>query len=75
MVGAGAGSVNREQFLKGQAATADGLEREGMASRLRSFESCPHARPSRRRTRADSPNSSARPASTMPGRARIWRAR
>jgi pimeloyl-ACP methyl ester carboxylesterase len=41
MVGAGAGSVNREQFLKGQAATADGLEREGMASRLRSFEELP----------------------------------
>ena len=41
MVGAGAGSVNREQFLKGQAATADGLEREGMASRLRSFEDLP----------------------------------
>lgn len=38
MVGAGAGSVDREQFLKGQAATADGLEREGMASRIRSFE-------------------------------------
>ena len=29
MVGAGAGSVHREQFLKGQASTADGLEREG----------------------------------------------
>ena len=43
MVGAGAGSVNREQFLKGQAATADGLEREGMASRLRSFETPAHA--------------------------------
>ena len=38
MVGAGAGSVNREEFLKGQAAIADGLEREGMAARLRSFE-------------------------------------
>jgi pimeloyl-ACP methyl ester carboxylesterase len=38
MVGAGAGSVNREEFLKGQAATAEGLEREGMASRLRSLE-------------------------------------
>jgi hypothetical protein len=33
--------VNREQFLKGQAATADGLAREGMASRLRSFEELP----------------------------------
>jgi pimeloyl-ACP methyl ester carboxylesterase len=38
MVGAGAGSVHREQFLKGQSSTADGLEREGMASRVRSFE-------------------------------------
>ena len=38
MVGAGAGSVNREQFLKGQAATAEGLDREGMTARLRSFE-------------------------------------
>jgi pimeloyl-ACP methyl ester carboxylesterase len=38
MVGAGAGSVNRKQFLEGQAATADGLEREGMASRLRGFD-------------------------------------
>jgi len=41
MVGAGAGSVNREQFLQGQAATADGLEREGQASRLRGFETLP----------------------------------
>jgi pimeloyl-ACP methyl ester carboxylesterase len=38
LVGAGAGSVNREQFLAAQAATADGLEREGMASQLRGFE-------------------------------------
>lgn len=38
VVGAGAGSVDREQFLKGQAATADGLEREGMASRIRAFD-------------------------------------
>ena len=37
MVGAGAGSVNREQFLAGQATTAERLEREGMASRLESF--------------------------------------
>jgi pimeloyl-ACP methyl ester carboxylesterase len=35
MVGAGAGSVNREQFLKGQAEMAAGLEREGQAYRLR----------------------------------------
>ena len=38
MVGAGAGSVNREQFLKGQAEMAAGLEREGQAYRLRDFE-------------------------------------
>ena len=75
MVGAGAGSVNREQFLEGQAATADGLEREGMASRLRSFETCPRGRPSRPRTRAASPSSCARRASTTPGRARTSRAR
>jgi pimeloyl-ACP methyl ester carboxylesterase len=41
LVGAGAGSVNREQFLKGQEATAAGLEREGMAARIRNFESLP----------------------------------
>ena len=39
MVGAGAGSVHRSEFLTGQAATADGLEREGMAARLRNFDS------------------------------------
>lgn len=38
LVGAGAGSVNREQFLTAQAATADGLERDGIASLLRGFE-------------------------------------
>ena len=38
MVGAGAGSVNREQFLKGQAETAAGLEREGQVHRVRGFE-------------------------------------
>jgi len=41
MVGAGAGSVNREEFLKGQAAIADGLEHEGMTARLRSFDTVP----------------------------------
>jgi len=41
MVGAGAGSVDRAQFLENQAATAEGLEREGMASRLRSFDALP----------------------------------
>src|SRR5262252_1771678 len=38
MVGAGAGSVNREQFLKGQADTAEGLEQEGIAWRVRNLE-------------------------------------
>jgi pimeloyl-ACP methyl ester carboxylesterase len=38
MVGGGAGSVNREQFLKGQVEMAVGLEREGQAYRLRDFE-------------------------------------
>jgi pimeloyl-ACP methyl ester carboxylesterase len=41
MVGAGAGSVNREAFLQSQAATAEALEREGQASRVRAFESLP----------------------------------
>lgn len=42
MVGAGAGSVNREEFLQGQAATAAALEREGMAALIRNFESAPN---------------------------------
>jgi pimeloyl-ACP methyl ester carboxylesterase len=42
MVGAGAGSVNREEFLEGQAATAAALEREGMAALIRNFESAPN---------------------------------
>ena len=41
MVGAGAGSVNRDGFLKGQAAIAEGLDRDGMAARLRSFDTVP----------------------------------
>jgi pimeloyl-ACP methyl ester carboxylesterase len=41
LVGAGAGSLNREQFLQSQEATAAGLEREGMAALIRSFESLP----------------------------------
>ena len=39
MVGAGAGSVNREQFLQGQAAIAEGLEREGIEWRVRNLDS------------------------------------
>jgi pimeloyl-ACP methyl ester carboxylesterase len=38
LVGAGAGSVNREQFLMAQAATADGLEDNGIAFLLRGFD-------------------------------------
>ena len=41
LVGAGAGSVNREQFLKTQAATAAALEHEGIATRVGTFESVP----------------------------------
>ncbi len=41
LVGAGAGSLNREQFLKAQEATAAGLEREGMATLVRNFECLP----------------------------------
>jgi pimeloyl-ACP methyl ester carboxylesterase len=38
MVGAGAGSVNREQFLAGQEATAAALDREGMAGMVRNLD-------------------------------------
>ena len=38
LVGAGAGSVNREQFLKTQTATAAALEREGIATLVGSLE-------------------------------------
>jgi pimeloyl-ACP methyl ester carboxylesterase len=41
LIGAGAGSANREQFLEGQAATAAALEREGMAALVRNFERLP----------------------------------
>lgn len=41
LVGAGAGSVNREQFLQAQEATAASLEREGIAARLRAFDTVP----------------------------------
>lgn len=39
LVGAGAGSVDREPFVKTLEATAAGLEREGVATRIRDFES------------------------------------
>ena len=41
LVGAGAGSVNRPQFLAAQQAIAADLEREGMASLVRCFASLP----------------------------------
>jgi len=41
LVGAGAGAIDREQFLQAQEATAAGLEREGIAARIRAFESVP----------------------------------
>ena len=41
LVDAGAWSVNREPFLEAQAASAAGLEREGIAARVRTFERAP----------------------------------
>jgi pimeloyl-ACP methyl ester carboxylesterase len=41
MVGAGAGAVNREQFLKAQAATASALDHGGMPALIRNFEELP----------------------------------
>ena len=41
LVGAGAGAVNREQFLQAQETSAAGLEREGIAALIRNFESLP----------------------------------
>jgi len=41
MVGAGAGTVNREQYLAGHAAGAAALDRDGQAARLKSFDALP----------------------------------
>ena len=41
LVGAGAGSVNREQFLQAQEVTAASLELDGIAARIRAFDSVP----------------------------------
>jgi pimeloyl-ACP methyl ester carboxylesterase len=41
LVGVGAGSVRREEFLLAQEATAAGLEREGIAARVRAFDTVP----------------------------------
>ena len=41
LVGAGAGSVNREQVLKAQEASAAALEREGIATLVGNFENLP----------------------------------
>ena len=75
MVGAGAGAVNREQFLAGQAAIAEGLDREGRPTGCAASRPSPPAPPSRPRTRAASPSSCARPASTMRRPARTSPAR
>ena len=42
LVGAGAGSVNREQFLQDEEAIAAGLERNGIASLVHHFEIVPN---------------------------------
>jgi pimeloyl-ACP methyl ester carboxylesterase len=41
LVGAGAGSVNREHFLQAQEATAASLEHDGIAARIRAFDTVP----------------------------------
>jgi pimeloyl-ACP methyl ester carboxylesterase len=41
MVGAGAGSVNREQYLAGHAANAAAMEREGIGAISRNFDGLP----------------------------------
>ena len=41
LVGAGAGSVAREEFLKAQEATAAALDRDGIAARIRAFDTVP----------------------------------
>lgn len=41
LVGAGAGTINREAFLQGQRATAEGLDRGGIASLIRNFDALP----------------------------------
>jgi len=41
LVGAGAGSVDREGFLKSQDAMAEGLERDGIAAAITNFETLP----------------------------------
>src|SRR5262249_52651839 len=71
MVGAGAGSLNREQFLASQAATAEALDQEGWPRYSGASRPCRRARRSGRRIRAASRTSSGTPASTTPRRARI----
>jgi pimeloyl-ACP methyl ester carboxylesterase len=65
MVGAGAGSFNREQFLEGQRATAAALDRDGTPRACATSRPFPRARRSGARTRAGSPSSCAsRPSTT-----------
>jgi pimeloyl-ACP methyl ester carboxylesterase len=47
LVGAGAGAVNREEFVASQEALAAALEREGIAALLRNLESLPSRAPFR----------------------------
>jgi pimeloyl-ACP methyl ester carboxylesterase len=42
LLGAGAGSVNRKQFLQDEEAIAAGLERDGITSLVRHFEAAPN---------------------------------
>src|SRR5262249_46307236 len=42
LLGTGAGSVNREEFLRDEEAIAVGLEREGIESLVKHFESAPN---------------------------------
>ena len=44
VVGCGSGTVNREQFLTAQLATASALEREGLGALVRNFETLPTRR-------------------------------
>ncbi len=41
LIGAGAGSVGREEFLKAQQATAEALDRDGIAARIWAFDAVP----------------------------------
>ena len=44
IVGCGSGTVNREEFVRAQRATADALERDGLEALIRNFETLPTRR-------------------------------